>query len=140
MFRNWHIWGREVVQSLETLQRELRIDRPPVHFVGGTGEPAFNTGWANYGGGTYEDALFYKTNEGLVYISGLVKRTSGSLTTIFTLPEGFRPAKQLAFLTMSYTTWTQIDVQANGEVVDGTGGDPSYSTSLDGISFIVSRI
>lgn len=60
------------------------------HEVGAGGEPAFQNSWANKGG-AYETLAFRKVGN-VVWLKGSVG--AGSLnTTIFTLPTGYRPAK-----------------------------------------------
>lgn len=62
------------------------------HNIGAAGEPAFQNGWVNVGG-TYVVARFCKLG-GITFIEMSVK--SGSLvTTIFTLPIGYRPLHDL---------------------------------------------
>jgi microcystin-dependent protein len=59
------------------------------HNVGATGEPAFQSGWGNYGA-PYSFAQFRKYPDGTVRIRGLINSGSSS-ATIFTLPPGYRP-------------------------------------------------
>jgi hypothetical protein len=63
------------------------------HLVGTAGEPPFQNGWQNIGGGGSE-AGFFKDALGIVHLKGnLIGPTSGSAA--FTLPEGYRPAELL---------------------------------------------
>ena len=104
------------------------------HLVGYSNEPAFGTNWQNYtGGGTFQLAAFRKNPLGRVEIRGLVERTGGAVTTIFVLPQGYRPAKQEIFFTGGSTGAGRVDVQADGQVVYNSGG-VTYFT-LSGITF-----
>lgn len=57
------------------------------HIIGAAGEPAFGSGWSNYGS-TWQTARFCKIGD-YVYLQGLVQRTSGTNQNIFTLPTGY---------------------------------------------------
>lgn len=66
----------------------------PVHYIGNTGEPAFENSWVNNdagtpGSGTGRYAYFYK-DHGRVYLGGVIK-SGASGTTAFTLPPGHFP-------------------------------------------------
>jgi hypothetical protein len=95
--------------------------------------PTFNTGWGNYGGG-FQNAKYKKAGD-LVYLTGLCLRSSGSATTIFTLPSGYRPASRCLFTVSSNSAWARVDVYSSGAVDYIGGGDPAIWVSLDGISF-----
>ncbi|MBI3936419.1 MAG: hypothetical protein HY323_05535 [Betaproteobacteria bacterium] len=109
--------------------------------VGASGQPAFGTNWGNYGT-PWETAAFYKDPLGRVYLKGMTTKT-GTPTindVIFTLPEGYRPAKDLLFGVASETTGTfgasRVDVKANGDVVWIAGGTSETDyTQLNNISF-----
>jgi hypothetical protein len=74
---------------LHTVTRgQMRI--PPEQLVGAAGEPAFGSGWKNAGGG-FQSVGFYRDDEGAVHLRGVVA-LGGHVTTIFTLPIGYRPA------------------------------------------------
>lgn len=101
--------------------------------IGGawTNAPTFNTGWGNYGGG--EQVAQYKKFGDIVMLRGLVARSSGSQTTIFTLPSGYRPPAYSRFRQSSNTGDGQIDVAPTGEIVFSAGG--AGWISLDRIIF-----
>ena len=82
-----------------------------VHYIGATGEPAFENSWANVGGATDEPAGFYKDPFGRVYLIGLID-TGSTGTVAFTLPEGYRP---------------EYDVRAVCDTVSGGGGSGGHS-------------
>jgi len=58
----------------------------------------FATGWGNLSGA---QAVEYRKIGDIVYLRGTAERTSGSGTTIFTLPSGYRPPAQLRFANRS---------------------------------------
>jgi len=67
------------------------------HYVGQAGEPPFQNGWSQYGGG-WPIMSFRKDATGWVSLSGLV--TGGTVaggTPIFTLPAGYRPVARAGF-------------------------------------------
>ena len=70
------------------------------------GQPDFENSWINYDGSetTYPKCKFYKSSDGRVYLTGLVK--SGTVSTgptgaIFTLPTGYKPMKDEHIVTIS---------------------------------------
>ena len=109
--------------------------------VGGTDQPAFENSWANYGG-AYAEAAFRMDSEGWVHLKGLVK--TGSVgTTIFTLPEEYRPEATMYIKTGAYNSSSGVSpiycrVQSDGSVdVNGSGAnlDVSIWTTFEGIQF-----
>ena len=123
--------------------------------VGASGQPAFGTGlqatpmWQNFDN-AHNSAGFYKDSTGTVHVRGLVKwiNNTGNTGTvrlacnsnnaIFTLPQGYRPARREVLLTVGNDTPIRVNVDSNGGVYpcnqtrDWTGGD---WISMDGISF-----
>jgi hypothetical protein len=110
---------------------EMRI--APEQLVGAPGEPAFGTGWKNASGG-YQVAGFYKDDEGVVHLRGVVDLGSG--TTIFTLPAGFRPAATESFTALlGDTNIASVFVVASGDVDLEFLSGPGTTLSLSQISF-----
>lgn len=94
---------------------------------------SFNTGWGNYGGG-YNNAQYKKVGD-LVFLRGLVARSSGTETKIFTLPSGYRPTAQCLFSNITNGGQGRIDVETDGDVQYVSGG---YSwVQLDGLVFSI---
>lgn len=93
---------------------------------------SFNTGWTDYGG-SYQTAQYKKVGD-LVFLRGLVKRTSGSSTTMLTLPAGYRPPAQCLFVGISFDTLGRIDIDTSGNVIMMLGS-PTNWVGLDGIVF-----
>lgn len=89
--------------------------------VGAGGAPAFQNGWANYGGG-FSTAAYFKDACGIVHVKGVV--ASGTWAdTIFTLPVGYRPTLRSIFAACSGdgTVPARVDVDASGNVIAAAG-------------------
>jgi hypothetical protein len=115
-----------VTQALEAAVDQLQ---PFVQFeawrgVGAQGQLAFTTGWQNYTGvlNTYALAAYRKNPLARVELRGLVERSAGVATTLFTLPLGYRPEKTEMFAVYTSTGVGRIDVQSDGQVVLQAGG------------------
>jgi hypothetical protein len=67
----------------------------PAHVVGGTNQPPFQNGWSSTLGADDEGLSFYKDGFGIVHLQGSAGNAKLSTGTIFTLPSGYRPAKDL---------------------------------------------
>jgi hypothetical protein len=78
-----------------------------VHRVGTAGQPLFQNGWINEGGG-FETAGFYRDSFGIVHLVGDVHNAANP-QLIFTLPGGYRPASIIDFF-----------VRANGDTAGAT--------------------
>ncbi|MES2798000.1 MAG: hypothetical protein V4683_18680, partial [Bacteroidota bacterium] len=97
--------------------------------------PIFLNYWTN-AGQDYNDCKFYKTKENIVHLEGILSVTDQQNFTnhIFTLPIGYRPAKNSIFTASTAAGLAQIFINSNGEVrISGS----IYLPSLDGISFRV---
>jgi hypothetical protein len=83
-------------------------------YVGQPGEPAFESGWTNYGG--FSPASFRKFPDGRVLVRGLVM--GGTPTgAVFTLPPGYRPPGSLIFAqSMNPNQWVRLNVSVNGSI------------------------
>ena len=92
---------------------------------------SFGSGWANYGG-AYQAGQYKKVGD-LVFLRGLVARTSGVGVTIATLPSGFRPPAQCLYIMNTNTGAGRLDIQTDGQIVATSGG--ADWVQLDGISF-----
>lgn len=102
--------------------------------VGASGASPFTNGWQNFGG-AYAPAAYWKDENGLVHLEGLVK--SGTLgLAAFVLPPGYRPSASRIFAVFSNNTVGMVQVGSDGTVQPmavGTASNASYS--LDGIVF-----
>lgn len=109
------------------------------HVVGDPNEPDFATGWANEGGTVPLD----QNNNGftsfrhwgnLVELRGFAHRSSGSGTTVYTLPEGYRPRNLLITPGAgALAAYNPIQITQTGLVQSLGGGDAIF----DGIFFSV---
>jgi hypothetical protein len=107
------------------------------HEVGGSGEPAFENGWTNFGPAQYETAGFYKDPLGVVHLKGTV--AAGVIGTIFTLPVGYRPGKSQFFAAPAGTAYGEVLVRGLSEGaaagrVHFNAGSTNF-VSLNGVSF-----
>lgn len=109
-------------------------DREAVHLVGsGGGEPAFQNSWANYGSTPGNTPLgFWKDALGVVHLSGDI--ASGSGSTVFTLPAGYRPVSSAVFPAVGDGAFGLLRVDPTGDVVVQAGAHTTYF-SVNGISF-----
>lgn len=99
------------------------------HVVGDPGEPAYENSWQAYDSGTtWGGAEFMKDSLGFVHIRGLVKRSTGSNATIFTLPAGYRPNRHVLFAGYGTAGVNRVDVNDTGEVFIQANAGASYNT------------
>lgn len=85
-------WDTKILYHLESGAYVVAIaGQPgPWHTVGGTGEPAFQNSWANYGSG-YGPTRFRLEAGGTRVAFDLAISGGANGTVMFTLPVGFRP-------------------------------------------------
>lgn len=104
------------------------------HEVGAPGEPAFVNGWDNFNPDAYNTLGFYKDARGIVHLKGFISRSSTTGNTIFSLPPGYRPAKQELFASAQGANYIFTSTSQGG---GGVAVSPSNATSanLDGITF-----
>jgi hypothetical protein len=108
----------------------------PFHIVGTPGEPPFENGWTNFGGGR-TTVGFYIDSANVVHLKGSLTGGVGG-TTAFTLPAGYRPDATL-LLPLSSGSFLIVNATLNP---DGTlhpfcSGGCVGSIGLDGLSFRV---
>jgi hypothetical protein len=104
-----------------------------------TAVAAFSNSWVNYGSGE-QDAQYRKSGDE-VELRGIIK--SGTTSTAFTLPAGYRPPEVVRPPIMqagvANTGAASISIEADGDVVVngyiGTGANTAVS--LDGIRFSI---
>jgi hypothetical protein len=106
----------------------------PFHTVGLAGEPPFENGWANLGGGR-SAAAFYRDSQGLVHLKGVLSGTTA--TTAFTLPAGYRPTEQL-FMPVAVAAGGDgdggLNVHPDGRIVP-VCSPTCAAVGIDGLSF-----
>lgn len=94
--------------------------------------PTLLNSWVNLGS-SYSAAGYCKAEDGVVRLKGNVKSGSGIPTTIFTLPDGYRPSEILSFSVESNGAFGAVQISTNGNVQATVGS--TTRLSLDGISF-----
>jgi len=90
--------------------------------------------WVYYdgGGSTYNTPAYCKDTNGFVHLKGLIK--DGTMqTAAFTLPVGYRPAKNNIIATASNSAYGQFYIQSSGAVLPYIGNNAWVS--LDSITF-----
>lgn len=95
------------------------------HYVGTTGEPAYNASYSNYNsGGGEADKLTFIRQGNKITILGTVNKTNASAsTTIFTLPTGFRPTVGTVVQNchnITTNTLATLSVDTSGNVIQST--------------------
>ena len=92
----------------------------PWHYVGATGEPAFQNSWANSPG---MPALAFRIREtGIVDLQGVLVDGADS-TTVFTLPEGYRPSQFVMVPAVSVTpSAAYFTIDTDGDVTCSYNG------------------
>jgi hypothetical protein len=101
---------------------------------------AFQDSWVSFGS-TFELASFSKSADGYVTLSGVVASGAGNTSTIFTLPAGYRPAKDRNFVVSnsnSLAAHAVIYIDTSGRVyfMYGSAASPRAFVSLDNIRFL----
>ena len=81
---------------------------------------SYGSGWTSYGSG-YQAGQYKKVGD-LVFLRGLVGRTSGVGVTIATLPSGYRPPAQCLYIMNTNTGAGRLDIQTDGQIVATSGG------------------
>lgn len=92
---------------------------------------SFGSGWGNYGSG-YANGQYKKVGD-LVFVTGLVGRSSGSGTTIATLPSGYRPLARHTFSVRTNSGVGVVDILTTGAIELVSGG--ATFTQLSGLVF-----
>lgn len=133
-------WCRVVIAKDAFTDMHVAIDSvrvlggfDPWKAIGAVGQPAFGTNWQNIGG-AYQSAGYRIDTNGRVYLRGTVKRTAGAVTTIFTLPAGYRPSNGMIWAVPGDNAFARIDVDSGGNVILQAGTAAAF-LALDGISF-----
>jgi microcystin-dependent protein len=105
------------------------------HWVGASGEPAFQNSWANYSASraSWEQCSFRKYPDGKVGVRGLVAGGAVAVT-IFTLPPGYRPPGPLIFACdTNSNAHVRINVNADGTIT--AANSSSAYLSLANVEF-----
>ncbi len=108
------------------------------HIVGTAGEPPFQNGWHNFGGG-FSTGGFFKDTLGIVHLKGNLTG-AGSGTTAFTLPEGYRPAEALVMPAaggVAGPVAANVAVLQDGQLQVTCEGLVACAIGMDGLAFRV---
>jgi hypothetical protein len=96
-------------------------------------------GWTAAAKGYDAGSPSYTVSNSIVYLTGATSRSSTAVpSAIGVLPKSARPKHTLSFAAFNYAAngGSDIQVEPNGDVVvNGSGGDEYYFTSLAGIEF-----
>lgn len=94
---------------------------------------AYGTGWTTYANGYYHPS--YRLLGGFVHLRGNIKRSSGTGTTMATLPSGFRPLEKVRLPVLTDTGMGSILIATDGDIKWLSGG--TGWMILDSLSFAV---
>ena len=122
--------GTKQLKNNAVTPAKIKAVAPLWHAVGAAGEPAFQNGWVNEGPTSDETAGFAEDRSGLVRLKGVIQ--SGTNDTVFTLPAGYRPSKNVIETMLRQNGPNELIVHPDGGVVI-TGG--LGFASLDGVTF-----
>jgi hypothetical protein len=113
----WTIGSNDMTMWLDDTRATRELYVPWNRFDGSSsgGSNIYTTGWANYGG-VYAEPAFRRVDD-CVELRGLVTLSSGSSSTIATLPVGNRPTKVEIFHTLHAANNVIVRVNVNP---DGT--------------------
>lgn len=80
-------------------------------------EPVLLNGWVNFDPANWSVATYWRDAGGVVHIEGLVKDgVTVAGTSIFVLPEGFRPPLRTIHVVNANNAFGRIDIETNGSV------------------------
>lgn len=116
----------------------MAFPAPVWHYIGASGEPAFQNSWANFVGG-FGLAAYTVDPDGTVRLAGTL--TGGTINAAaWTLPAGARPSVRKAFVAVVGGLLSRVDVDTSGNVLIGTINSPPAGSyvCLDGMSFSTS--
>lgn len=94
----------------------------------------FQSGWSNFGFG-FAPASYYRDPLGIVHLRGTIQNVSSD-TIAFTLPVGFRPAKDLfAPAAGGGPEGALLRILDNGNVTPSCQGGADCIIGMDGVTF-----
>jgi hypothetical protein len=77
---------------------------------------------------------YYKDNDGVVHLRGLIGGGTSATASIATLPVGFRPAHRMMWPTLSSVGWSRLDIETTGNITAPENGGVAFQ-SLGTVSF-----
>jgi hypothetical protein len=106
----------------------------PVRLIGAGGQPLFQNG-ATASGGADLAPGFWKDGSGVVQLQGAVD--SPGPVTVFTLPEGYRPAGRVRYVVPAAAAGAtdKVEIDPDGTVETIETGVTGHVVHLDGINF-----
>jgi hypothetical protein len=93
--------------------------------------PTLLNSWVNLAG--YETAGYMKDSLGFVHLKGVIGGGANGANSVFTLPEGYRPAARKSFAASYDTGSTRLDILSDGKIYVV----PANSNVLVGLSGIM---
>lgn len=78
--------------------------------------PSYVSGWADLGSG-FQTGGYFKDSQGGVHVRGVVRRSTGTSTTIFTLPAGMWPLGTELLPCNVDGAWGDLRIDASGNVI-----------------------
>lgn len=134
-------WMNELVRAVNTLETD--VDTLETDVAAATtvshGTPTFASGWADFGS-VFGPPLITKSPDGMVTIELMASNTSGAIkaanATIFTLPAGYRPQRQLIVPgTKVGNTYSRLTIFTSGVVSSSDAIAIAGWVSSSGVSF-----
>lgn len=114
----------------------------PSSATGWTTMTPLATGWTPYSA-SWQPPRYKKGTDNFVTLSGLIKKSSAATNpeTIFTLPVGFRPARDVICGQPSSpgTSYARVDISRGGPVILREGGSNGF-VSLAGCDFFAEAV
>jgi hypothetical protein len=100
--------------------------------------PNYVQGVAGLDSSNWQPISYRKVGD-TVQLRGIAAKTDGSALrdVLFTLPEGMRPSKAIAFVTVGHGGTIRLDVRTNGEVAVVSRSADSQYCQVDGVYFAV---
>lgn len=94
-------------------------------------EPTLLNGWVNYDS-AWDNVAYCLDSDGFVHVKGMIRTgTTAANTTLFTLPVGYRPARNMIFAgRMSGNLSFELRVFSTGAVLIGDSGGSATWTSF----------
>jgi hypothetical protein len=110
--------GLNIKENLNIVEKDITITVPDFRWE----TPVLAGAWANYAGN--EEVAGYRIDDdGVVHVKGIVKDGAG---TVFTLPVGYRPAKNVRFAVDASSAFGAVVVQGTDGVVSLVVGANTY--------------
>lgn len=138
-----HSAGAQITLHTDNAQIEIR-DVGPTNPMNPTTQttPApwtslpYATGWQHYDVNSFNPGGYRKLGD-VVYLRGLITQVAGATSTVFTLPTGFRPARQVIQSILTSTGQARFDITTGGVFTTSTAISAGNWVCLDSIDFSV---